>query len=184
MGKIEDLASDFGYHVSAPWQKTISGAQRVLMVVYDKELERTLRARVGLFEQATRQAGHEWELVDCTDWFPEWMAGDDYCEEYFEAPELLGMKLDGEFKPHVVEKLAEALAGADENAVVGLIGTASLYGFVRISEVIHDVEQSIRGRLLIFFPGTKTENNYRLLDARDGWNYLANGITHHGRGTV
>jgi hypothetical protein len=59
---------------------------------------------------------------------------------------------------------------------------ASLYGFVRVSELIHDVERSIRGRLVVFFPGTKNENNYRLLDARDGWNYLANGITLHSEG--
>jgi len=36
--------------------------------------------------------------------------------------------------------------------------------------------------LLVFFPGTKNDNNYRLLDARDGWNYLAQGITLHDEG--
>ena len=58
----------------------------------------------------------------------------------------------------------------------------SLYGFVRVSELIHDVERSIKGRLVVFFPGTKNENNYRLLDARDGWNYLAVPVTLHGEG--
>ncbi len=72
--------------------------------------------------------------------------------------------------------------GPDDEAVVGLLGVASLYGFLRISELIREVEQSVRGRLVVFFPGTKNENNYRLLDARDGWNYLANGITLHGGG--
>ena len=33
------------------------------------------------------------------------------------------------------------------------------------------------GRLLVFFPGEVEGNNYRLLDARDGWNYLATPIT-------
>ena len=61
------------------------------------------------------------------------------------------------------------------------LGVASLYGFMRVSELIRSVEPSIHGRLLIvLFPGTKNENNYRLLDARDGWNYLANSITLHG----
>ena len=31
--------------------------------------------------------------------------------------------------------------------------------------------------LSIFFPGQYEQNNYRLLDARDGWNYLAVPIT-------
>jgi hypothetical protein len=60
-----------------------------------------------------------------------------------------------------------------------------MYGFLRISELIRDVEQAIPGRMLMFFPGSKDGSNYRLLDARDGWNYLANGITlHTGRTTA
>ena len=39
------------------------------------------------------------------------------------------------------------------------------------------VETHIRGRLLVLFPGVYEQNNYRLLDARDGWNYLAIPIT-------
>ena len=180
MGKIEDLAAVYERHISAPWQRTIAGAQRVMLVVYEKELERSLRARLGEFEQATLRSGHGWQLVDCTTWFAEWMAGDDYREAYFEEPSLLGMKLEGEFKSLISKRLTEALEAADENTVVAILGAASLYGFLRISELVREVEQTINGRLVVFFPGTKNDNNYRLLDARDGWNYLANGITLHG----
>ncbi len=45
MARIEDLAEKYGRHIATPWQRTVAGAQRVVMVVYDKELERTLRAR-------------------------------------------------------------------------------------------------------------------------------------------
>ena len=182
MGKIEDLATAYQRHVSAPWQRTLSGAQRVMLVVYEKETERALRARVGEFEQATSRTGHGWKLVDCSKWFSEWMARDEYRDAYFESPDLLAMKLDSEFKREVTQRLEAELSQADDNAVVALLGVASLYGFVRVSELIHDVERSIRGRLVVFFPGTKNENNYRLLDARDGWNYLANGITLHSEG--
>ncbi len=182
MGKIEALASVYERHVSAPWQDSLAGAQRVMMVVYDKELERTLRARVGEYEQATRRAGHDWRRLDSTRWFSEWMAGDEYRDAYFEEPELLGMKLEGEFRPFVAERLAGELDSADDDTVVALLGVASLYGFLRVSELIRSVEQSIHGRLLVFFPGTKNGNNYRLLDARDGWNYLAQGITLHDEG--
>ena len=103
-------------------------------------------------------------------------------DAYFEDPSLLGMKLEGEFKRFAADRLTERLEDADENTVVTLLGAASLYGFVRISELVREVELVIRGRLLVLFPGTKNENNYRLLDARDGWNYLANGITLHGGG--
>jgi len=182
MGKIEDLASAYEYHVSAPWQRTVAGAQRVMLVVYDKELERTLRARIGEFEQATHRAGHGWRPVDCTRWFAEWMAADDYRDAYFEDPSLLGMKLQGELRPEAARKLSTELEAAGDDTVVALLGVASLYGFLRISELIQSVEQSIHGRLLVFFPGSKNDNNYRLLDARDGWNYLAQAITLHGTG--
>ncbi len=182
MGKIEDLAAVYEHHVSAPWQASLAGAQRVMMVVYDKEFERILRARIGEYEQATSRAGHSWKLVDCTHWFAEWMAADEYRDAYFEEPELLRMKLEGEFRPFVTGRLTEALESADDNTVVALLGVASLYGFLRVSELIRSVEQSIKGRLLVFFPGTKNDNNYRLLDARDGWNYLAQGITLHNEG--
>jgi hypothetical protein len=55
MGKIEDLAERYYRHVCVPWQRTVAGAQRVVIVVYDKELERSFRARKAEFEQRTRR---------------------------------------------------------------------------------------------------------------------------------
>lgn len=184
MGKIEELAALYERHISAPWQRTLAGAQRVILVVYDKELERTLRARIGEFAQATRRAEHGWHPVDCTRWFAEWMAGEEYRDSYFEDPSLLGMKLEGELKPAAAQRLENELEAADEDTVVALIGAASFFGFLRISELIRDVEQRIQGRLVVFFPGAKNDNNFRLLDARDGWSYLAAAITLHSEGNL
>ena len=179
MNQISKLAANYQRHVSVPWQRTMAGAQRVMVVVYAKERERTLRYRIGEFEEATRNAGHDWILADATPWFSEWMAADEYREEYFEDPELLGMKLAGEFRDQAAARLRTVLDAADENTVVALLGAATLYGFLRVSELIQSVEPSIQGRLVVFFPGTKNGNNYRLLDARDGWSYLAQPITLH-----
>ena len=71
MGRIEDLAAVYKRHVSVPWQRTLAGAQRVMLVVYEKELERTPRAHVGEFKQATERSRHRWTLVDCTRWFTD-----------------------------------------------------------------------------------------------------------------
>ncbi len=180
MNQISELARIYRRHVGAPWQTTLAGAQRVMMVVYAKERERLLRARMGEFERATRDEGHGWTQVDATGWFARWMADHEYREAYFETPELLDGALRSDFRAFAVERLKEGLAAADEDAVVALTGAASLYGFVRVSDLVHSVESRIRGRLAVFFPGTKNENNYRLLDARDGWSYLAQPITLHG----
>ncbi len=179
MNQISKLAANYQRHVSVPWQRTMAGAQRVMVVVYAKERERALRYRIGEFEEATRNAGHDWILADATTWFSEWMATDEYREAFFEDPELLGMKLAGEFKDKAAARLRTVLEAADENTVVALLGAATLYGFLRVSELIQAVEPSIQGRLVVFFPGTKNGNNYRLLDARDGWSYLAQPITLH-----
>jgi hypothetical protein len=48
---------------------------------------------------------------------------------------------------------------------------------MRISSLIDRVEDSVRGRLLVFFPGEYTKNVYRFMDARDGFNYMAVPIT-------
>ncbi len=50
MGKIEDLAANYERHLSVPWQRSVAGAQRVMLLIYEKELERALRARLGEFE--------------------------------------------------------------------------------------------------------------------------------------
>jgi len=184
MGKIEELATIYGRHIGVPWQKTIAGAQRVVLVVYDKDLERTFRARKAEFEQRSRSAGHDWVEFDCSKRFAEWMSRDEYRDAYFEHPEDLAMKLTGEFVADVVSSLREILRQADGDTVVAVTGVAQLYGFLRVSELIREVESDIKGRLVVFFPGSKDGDNYRLLDAQDGWNYLANSITLHSTGSV
>lgn len=184
MSRIEDLADSYGRHIGTPWQRTVAGAQRVVMVVYDKDLERTLRARKLAFETATREAGHDWHEVDLSTAFAEWMAADDYQDEYFASPEDLRLKLDAEFPEYVAERLREVFRKSEvtANSVVAVLGVGSLFGFARISEILKKVEADIQGRLVVFFPGQFERNNYRLLDARDGWNYLAVPITLHGEG--
>lgn len=184
MARIEDLAERYGRHIATPWQRTVAGAQRVVMVVYDKELERTLRARLPVFEMATRDAGHDWRQIDLSGAFAEWMAADDYRDEYFHSPEDLQLKLDAEFPEFVAARLRAALQNPEvtSNTVLAVLGVGSLFGFARISQVLKLIEADIQGRLVVFFPGQFERSNYRLLDARDGWNYLAVPITLHGEG--
>jgi len=150
------------------------------MAVYDKDLERTLLARKVLFESATLQNGYRWQEIDLAPVFPDWMAGDEYREAYFEQPDDLQLKLESEFPDHVAEFLRMKLTAPeiDDRTVVAVFGVATLFGLARFSEIVRKVERDIKGRLLVFFPGHFDNNNYRLLDARDGWNYLAIPITH------
>jgi hypothetical protein len=184
MSRIDELAKRYADHIAVPWQQGLPAANRVVMLVYEKELERHLRAKLLEFEQATRTAGHGWHLVDLTTAFAAWMGAMKYREEYFERPDDIRLKLDSSFLRHVADLIKAQLSQTSENDVVALLGAGSLFGFLRLSDVIKEVEQKVQGRLVVFFPGQKDGNNYRLLDARDGWNYMAVGITRHPTGAV
>lgn len=179
MGRIDRLAERYKTYIALPWQKDLAGAQRAIFVVYDKADERRLRARKALFALATAEAGHGWLECDLTKAFAAWMAQTEYRESYFESPEDLELKLEDDFLEHVANRVRDVLTApqADADSVVGIYGIASLFGFVRVSELMQEIERDIRGRVVVFFPGEYEHSNYRLLDARDGWNYLAIPIT-------
>ena len=184
MGRIDKLAERYGSYIALPWQKDLAGAQRAIFIVYDKTDERRVRARMGHFELATTKAGHRWLPCDLTGAFADWMAGTSYRDSYFESPEDLELKLEDEFLEHVAGRVRAVLQGpeADDGSVAAVYGVASLFGFVRVSELMKAIESDVRGRIAVFFPGEYEDSNYRLLDARDGWNYLAVPITSQDEG--
>lgn len=67
--------------------------------------------------------------------------------------------------------------GADDGSAVALKGVGSLFGLLKVKAVVDKLAPMVKGRLVVFFPGTFENNNYRLLDGYDGWNYLAVPIT-------
>jgi hypothetical protein len=123
---------------------------------------------------ATVRAKHGWSLIDITDSFAHWMANHEYREEYFEQPEDMELALQ-DYLVYVADLVTQGLSSpeVDENTVVAILGIGSLFGLARASDLLEKVTSQIRGRLLVFFPGRREGSNYRLLDARDGWNYLA-----------
>ena len=165
MGRIEQLAETYGRHIAMPWQQTVSGAQRVIMIVYDKELERTLIARKNEFQIATEKAGHRWLEIDIAGTFAEWMAGEEYREAYFESPDDLQLKLEVEFAKFVAEKIlrrAGKTGGRQGLGCCGLWGWLAVWFYARLAN-FKILEPDIKGRLAIFFPGGFDNNNYRLL---------------------
>lgn len=177
--KVGKLAAAYKQHLEVPWQEGIAGIQRVIFAVYDKTDELRLRANVGEFQLATQQAHKKWLLIDLTNTFPEWMAKQEYKDAYFESPEDLAGYQSGEltqFVEDLTEQLkAQILEASDNNTVVAFLGVGSLFGVARVSSIVEGIKDVIKGRLLVFFPGEHHPENhtYRLLDARDGWNYLA-----------
>lgn len=183
--KLAKLVSAYRQHLTMPWLPGLAAIQRVIFAVYDKADELRLRANVDEFALATEQAGRQWLLVDLTHAFPEWMAAQEYRDAYFESPEDLAGYQTGELTEFLADlngKLrARIEAEAGPNTVVALLGVGTLFGLARVSSVVEGtqsvrgIKDSVKGRLLVFFPGEHHPENhtYRLLDARDGWNYMA-----------
>ena len=112
MGRIDRLAECYKRYIALPWQKDLAGAQRTIFIQYDRTDERRLRARMTLFELATKEAGHRWIECDLTPAFAKWMAGLEYRESYFESPQDLELKLDDEFLAHVAGSCTPEADGA------------------------------------------------------------------------
>ena len=180
MSRVTDLIASYKQFVKLPWQSGLAPAQRVWMAVYPPEDERRLRLHLPEFETATKGAGISWRHIDISDEFERWMASHEYRDEYFANPNLMQSEL-ASFLDQLVESVREQVQEKpDESLVIGLLGAASLYGLgdqVKVSALIERVQDAVLGRLLVFFPGEVEGNNYRLLGARDGWNYLATPIT-------
>jgi hypothetical protein len=178
VSEIDVLLKAYEDYLRGQWKPNLAGPQKVWFALYDPAQERRLRFRIPELEVATTKSGHSWEHLDLTDAFARWMAQHDYREEYFQDPEALDLELPDFVKSLAAEVTAVLTAPhVDANTVVALSGIASLFGLMRVSVLIEAVASSIQGRLLVFFPGHHEGSIYRLLDARDGYNYLAVAIT-------
>lgn len=177
MSRISRLISSYGKFIAVPWRNA-APAQRVVFCVYNEQDELKLRAKLDEFELVTREAGHDWAVFDLTNTFADWFTTERYAKSYFKTPQLahtvmpkymayLSKQFETTMQPH----------RSSENTVVTLMGVGSLFGFLKVRDLVEQLAPLVRGKLLVLFPGSYEGNNYRLLDGYDGWNYLAIPIT-------
>lgn len=179
VASVEGLLRAYERFSALPWIQRVAAQQRVWMLVYEPRDERRLRFRIAAFEEATLRAGHRWLECDLTGEFARWMSAQEYRESYFESPEDLTEDLLDDFAESLARTVKATLSKpeADEESVVAVYGIGSLFGLARVSRLLEMAAPEVRGRLLVLFPGERDGASYRLLDARDGWNYLAVPIT-------
>lgn len=178
MNRIKRLIQSYGQYISVPWRNDAAAAQRVIFCVYNENEERSLRAKVDEFEIATQQSGHKWSLFDLTDSFADWLTSQRYAVSYFQNPHLLPTLLP-KYLDFITKEFEIFLQNnaVESDCVVAIKGVGTLFGFLKVKEVVDQLAPMVKGRMLVFFPGSYENNNYRLLDGYDGWNYLAVPIT-------
>jgi len=172
MAELDLLLKAYDSHVSTPWRDGLSGSERVWFLVYSPTNERRLRRRLNEFAIATRDAGYGWKHLDITDAFPQWIASQRHTDGFFKRPDGLPEKRFVESAASLIRSTLESAANRD---VVAVSGTGSLFGLTPLSAVLKLVDDAIKGRLLVCFPGTyeRDYHRYRLLGAGEGWSYLA-----------
>ena len=153
MTRISSLLASYSRFMAVPWQSALAPAKRVVMCVYNPEDELRLRLQVGEFEIATRRTEHGWISFDLTDTFAEWLSSQRYAKSYFQKPGLLST-LYPRYLDCLVERVDCYLKEnvPDEYAVVALMGVGSLFGFLKVQELIERLAPMVQGRLLVFFP--------------------------------
>ena len=179
ISKTDVLINNYEKVVREPWNPNLSGQEKVWFLVYDPTEQRKVMFRLGDFERVTRKHKRDWLHVSLADAFPLWMAEHEYREEYFQSPAEIQDQVETGFKEFVVERIKKTIIGAPniENTVLTITDANALFGFIKLSDVLNDLYAYNKGRMLIFFPGEYQNNHYRLMDARDGWSYLARPIT-------
>ena len=177
MNRIDQLIENYRSHIQMPLRIGLAAPQRVWFAVYPAGEERRLINRIDEFAMSTKDAGHPWVRIDLKGRLAEWIASVDEEEraEWFKNPGDVDLYAKTEWKDVLTESINQAIActTAPEQTVFALTGLMELYDFLHVSELIEGVLKNFHGYMLVFFPGEKDDNNYRFLDARTGWNYLA-----------
>jgi hypothetical protein len=178
VSKVKRLVASYGKYIAIPWRADAAAAQRVIFCVYNEADELRLRSKIDEFEIATKQSGYNWTLFDLTDSFAQWLCSQKYAQSYFKKPSLLAT-IYPKYLEYIITRFTQFLKKnhADDTYVVAVKGVGSLFGFLKVKEVVEKLAPMVSGRMLVFFPGSYEDNNYRLLDGYDGWNYLAVPIT-------
>jgi len=177
VSKLKRIVENYENHIGIPWRDA-AAAQRVIFCVYNPMDELKLRTKIPEFELATSKKDHRWLHFDLTETFGEWLGGHKYAEKYFPKPQLLSSILQGYAK--YLEETCKAYLeenDTDDNTVLALSGIGALFGFIKVRDLVDRIAPMLPGRLLVFFPGSFENNNFRLLDGYDGWNYHAFVIT-------
>lgn len=175
MASFDQLICAYRRHLQLPWAPNLSDAERTWVLWYDPSLERRVAGHSIEFEQAARQAGYGWKQVDLAGAIAKWLATNRHAERLMRRPNEVST-LSSELLARVTQAIESEAAEMGNRDILALIGAGALFGFASISSLIEAVAPKVKGRLLVAFPGRYEAGRYRLLDARDSWNYHATPI--------
>jgi hypothetical protein len=179
MSSLERLFENYDRLIALPLADRLPPAQRVWFVVYSPEQERRIRFLWSEFKIRAEKHGKEWQQIDVTDLVPEWIAAQGtHGAAYLKNPASLDEQTIQEGLSELLIERISSLALTPSTLCV-LVGLSGLFGFASVSSLVKSIQDHdlIPGRLVCFFPGSRDQNSFHFMNARDGWNYHALPIT-------
>lgn len=176
MSSLQRLLDNYERQIVLPMVERLPAAQRVWFVVYAPEQERRIRFLLPEFKLRSEKHGKEWRDIDLTDLAPSWVSKHEYRDEYLRDPSLLDEQTVQDALSALVADQITSLHLTPTSLCV-LFGLGGIFGFARVSSLVSSIQDLVPGRLVCFFPGSRDQNSYHFMNARDGWNYHALAIS-------
>lgn len=139
-----------------------------VLLIYDPAEERHCREEQAHLTTKLRDAGLAVHEISLETFIFDHYAGLGLLDKAFEKehtqPEAVYRDLARNYRPALARHIVQAAEGlADQDAVLFLTQVAHLYPFVRVSNLLEDLENQVRLPLVVFYPGQELDGELRFL---------------------
>jgi len=139
-----------------------------VLLIYDPHEERRCREEQAHLRDKLSDAGLTVKEIPLERFIFDWYAQKGLLQTIFEKepqrPQDVYRDLAKNYRPALVKhiiRIAEELEGQD--AVLMLTGVSHLYPFVRVANLLEDLENRVKAPLVVFYPGEELDSELRFL---------------------
>src|SRR5699024_2663117 len=153
MTYVDRLIEGLKQQLRLPWSQDRSGAESVWFLVFEPDRLRGVVARKDALRLAVEAASKRWEEIVISNAFGIWLASHRYTVSFLSRHQLVSVSAEDFVKRLVTEIKGEICKRqVDEQTLLVLTVTESLYGITKLAHTMRLLEDAIPGRLLVFFP--------------------------------
>ncbi len=139
-----------------------------VLLIYEPEQERSCREEQALLATKLNDAGLTIREISVEtfvfDHYTELGLLDKVFEKELAQPESVYRDLARHYRPALTRHIAETADSLDnQDAVLFLTRVAHLYPFVRVANLLEDLENRVQLPLVVFYPGEELDGELRFL---------------------
>lgn len=142
-----------------------------ILLIYDPGEERLCQARRQELAERLRTRGQPVHEIGLGSFIFDYYRKKGQLERLFaldrERPRELGRMIAAVYRPVLVERIVAEAGSGEEEAVVFLHEVACLYPFVRVCNLLTDLENRLRQTLVVFYPGSERDGRLMFLNMEE-----------------